>query len=42
MKDQVTSSEQSKRLEREIDEEIERVNKILHSRRSPRLNFNEQ
>lgn len=32
----------SKRLEREIDEEIERVNKILQSRRSPRLNFNEQ
>lgn len=29
-------------MEREIDEEIERVNKILQSRRSPWLNFNEQ
>lgn len=31
----------SKRLEREIDEEIERVNKILSSRQNPSLNFND-
>lgn len=32
----------SKRLEREVDDEIERVNKILQSRQSPQLTFNEQ
>jgi hypothetical protein len=31
----------SKRLEREIDEEIERVNKIVSSRQNPSLNFND-
>lgn len=30
----------SKRLEREVDAEIERVNKILNERRNPLLNFN--
>lgn len=32
----------SKRLERELDAEIERVNKIMNERRNPRLNFNEK
>lgn len=31
----------SKRLERELDAEIERVNKILNERQNPPLNFNE-
>lgn len=30
----------SKRLEKEIDAEIERVNKIVSSRQNPSLNFN--
>lgn len=37
-----TALRDSKRLERELDAEIERVNKILNERRNPRLNFNNQ
>ena len=32
----------SKRLEREIDDEIKRVNKVLQSRQSPQLTLNER
>lgn len=30
----------SKRMEREIDAEIERVNRLLSERQNPKLNFN--
>lgn len=33
------SLQQSKRLEREVDAEIERVNKIIAERRNPKLQF---
>ena len=34
-----TSLQESKQLERQVDEEIQRVNKVLQERQSPRLNF---
>lgn len=37
-----SSLRDSKRLERELDAEIDRVNQILNERRNPRLNFNSQ
>lgn len=37
-----TALRDSKRLERELDAEIERVNKILNERRNQQLNFNNQ
>ena len=30
---------ESKQLERQVDEEIQRVNKVLQERQAPRLNF---